>query len=115
MAKSRKRSKKKEIEETLPYTEGDGSVYRKDEKGNINIEKVVNGAVTAVKNFKIAKPEIDGVDFKKFAKTLKNLNITEEEFRERYAEKDIEGVNTGGIVGDIANEIIRNKYSDTNK
>ena len=36
-----------DIEEVLPLTQGDGSIYRKDETGAVCHEKVVTGAETA--------------------------------------------------------------------
>lgn len=109
----KRRNKKKDIEDTLPLTEGDGSIYRKDNDGKVNLEKVVSGAVNAAKNFKIVKPSIEGIDFNKFKDAFKNVKISKEEFLAKYNKDEIESVNKGGVVSDIANKIIKNKYGDT--
>ena len=62
-----------DIEEMLPLTEGDGSVYRKDEAGEVNHEKVSTGAEHARVTFKMAMPKLQGPDFATFMEAAKHL------------------------------------------
>ena len=45
-----------EISEVLPLTQGDGSIYRKDETGHVNHEKISTGAEKARVSFKMTMP-----------------------------------------------------------
>ena len=65
-----------DIEETLPLTQGDGSIYRKDDTGAVNHEKVVTGAENARVSFKMAMPKLQSPDFKNFLDAAKNLAET---------------------------------------
>ena len=100
-----------DIEEVLPLTQGDGSVYRKDETGAVNHEKVVTGAETARVNFKMTMPKLQSPDFKSFMEAAKHLKDTGVvKFVKTYSDDDIEKVKTGGIIGAMANEIIKRQH-----
>ena len=100
-----------DIAETLPLTQGDGSVYRKDETGAVNHEKVVTGAENARVSFKMSMPKLQSPDFKSFLDAAKNLKETGSiKFVKTYSDDDIEKVKTGGIIGAMANEIIKKKH-----
>ena len=55
-----------DIAEVLPLTEGDGSIYRKDETGVVNHTKVVTGAEHERVNFNMSMPKLSSHDFKTF-------------------------------------------------
>ena len=100
-----------DIEEVLPLTQGDGSVYRKDETGAVNHEKVVTGAETARVNFKMTMPKLQSPDFKSFMEAAKHLKDTGVvKFVKTYSDDDIEKVKTRGIIGAMANEIIKRQH-----
>ena len=100
-----------EIEEVLPLTQGDGSVYRKDETGAVNHEKVVTGAERARVSFKMSMPKLQGPDFKTFMEAAKHLKETGVvKYVKTYSDDDIEKVNTGGIIGAMANQIIKKQH-----
>lgn len=103
-----------EIEEALPLTQGDGSVYRKDETGNVNHTKVITGAEHARVTFKMVMPELSSPDFKSFIMAAKNImkNGSIQIIAATYSDDDIEKVKTGGITGTIANEMIKKKYGE---
>lgn len=101
-----------DIEEILPLTQGDGSIYRKDEEtGIVNHEKVVTGAETARTTFKMSMPKLQSPDFKNFMEAAKHLKETGViKLAKTYSNDDIEKVKTGGIIGAMANEIIKKKH-----
>lgn len=101
-----------DIAETLPLTQGDGSIYRKDEEtGQVNHEKVSLGAEHARVDFKMSMPKLQSPDFSKFIEAAKSFTEdTEIKTVKTYSEEDIEKVNTGGIIGAIANEMIKKKH-----
>lgn len=100
-----------EIAETLPLTQGDGSIYRKDETGHVNHEKVATGAESARVNFKMNMPKLSSPDFKTFISAAKQIAETgTAKILKTYSESDIDKVKTGGISGAIANEIIKKKH-----
>ena len=100
-----------EIAEALPLTQGDGSVYRKEETGAVNKEKVVTGAETARVNFKMTMPKLQSPDFKSFMEAAKHLKETGVvKFVKTYSDDDIERVKTGGIIGAVANEIVKKTH-----
>ena len=100
-----------DIEETLPLTQGDGSVYRKDETGAVCHEKVVTGAENARISFKMTMPKIQSPDFKNFLDAAKSLAETGSiKFVKKYSDEDIEKVKTGGIIGAMANQIIKKQH-----
>lgn len=100
-----------DIAEALPLTEGDGSLYRKDETGQVNHEKVSTGAETARVSFKMSMPKLSSPDFKTFISAAKQIAETgTTTLLKKYSESDIDKVNTGGITGTIANEIIKKKH-----
>jgi len=101
-----------EIEETLPLTQGDGSVYRKDETGNVSHTKVITGAEHARVTFKMSMPQLSSPDFKAFMAAAKNIMKNGTIYVAAYSDSDIEKVNTGGITGSIANEMIKRKYGE---
>ena len=103
-----------DIEEVLPLTQGDGSIYRKDEEtGQVNHEKVVTGAETARTTFKMSMPKLQSPDFKSFMEAAKHLTETGTvKVSKTYSNDDIEKVNTGGIIGAMANEIIKQKHGE---
>ena len=102
-----------DIAEVLPLTQGDGSVYRKDEEtGKVNHEKVSTGAETARVSFKMSMPKLQSPDFKSFmeaAKHLKETGVVKIPGK-KYSEEDIERVNTGGIIGALANQIVKKQH-----
>ena len=105
-----------DIAETLPLTQGDGSIYRKDEEtGEVNHEKVVVGAEHARVNFKMSMPKLQGPNFSKFIEAARTLSEfkPEEDLVKKYSDTDIEKVNTGGIIGTIANEMIKKKHGES--
>lgn len=100
-----------EIAETLPLTQGDGSLYRKDETGHVSHEKVATGAETARVSFKMNMPKLSSPDFKTFISAAKQIAETgTTTLLKKYSESDIDKVKTGGITGTIANEIIKKKH-----
>ncbi len=100
-----------DIAEALPLTEGDGSLYRKDETGQVNHEKVSTGAETARVSFKMSMPKLSSPDFKTFISAAKQIAETGTTgLHKTYSESDIDKVKTGGITGAIANEIIKKKH-----
>ena len=102
-----------EIAEVLPLTQGDGSIYRKDETGAVNHEKVVTGAEHARVNFKMSMPKLQGPDFATFMEAAQYIMETGNiKPVKTYSEADIESVNSGGIIGSLANEIVKKKHSE---
>ena len=102
-----------DIAEALPLTEGDGSIYRKDEEGNVCPEKVVQGAEHERVNFRMRMPEIHSPDFKKFLSDVNQLVETGTiKTAKTFTAEAIESVKTGGIIGSIANEIIKSKHGE---
>jgi hypothetical protein len=103
-----------EIAEVLPLTQGDGSVYRKDEEtGVVNHEKVSTGAEKARVSFKMSMPKLASPDFKSFIAAAKAVAETGTiAFVKTYSDDDIDRVKTGGITGAIANKLIKNKYGE---
>lgn len=101
-----------DIEEVLPLTQGEGSVYRKDEEtGKVNHEKVSTGAEKARVSFKMSMPKLQSPDFKSFMEAARHLKETGVvKFVKTYSDDDIEKVKTGGIIGAMANEIIKKKH-----
>lgn len=100
-----------DIAEVLPLTQGDGSVYRKDETGAVNKEKVVTGAEHARVNFKMTMPKLQSPDFKTFIAAAKSVAETGTvKFVKTYSDDDIERVKTGGIIGAMANQIIKKQH-----
>jgi hypothetical protein len=100
-----------EIEEVLPLTQGDGSIYRKDETGHVNKEKVTTGAEKARVSFKMSMPKLSSPDFKTFISAAKQIAETGTiALVKTYSDSDIDKVKTGGITGAIANEMIKKKY-----
>ena len=103
--------KLEDIAETLPLTQGDGSLYRKDESGHVSHEKVATGAETAKVSFKMNMPKLSSPDFKTFISAAKQIAETgTAKIIKTYSESDIDKVKTGGISGAIANEIIKKKH-----
>lgn len=101
-----------DIAEVLPLTQGEGSVYRKDETGTVNHEKVVTGAEHARVNFRMSLPKLQGPDFTTFKNAAEYLSATGYiKPVKKYSEEDIESVNSGGIIGSMANEIIKKKHT----
>ena len=103
-----------DIAEILPLTQGDGSVYRKDEEtGKVNHEKVSTGAETARVTFKMSMPKLQSPDFKSFLDAAKNLAQTGTiKMVKTYSDDAIERVNTGGIIGNIANKIVKKQHGE---
>lgn len=102
-----------DIAEVLPLTQGDGSVYRKDDTGKVNHEKVSTGAEKAKVSFKMSMPKLSSPDFKSFISAAKQIAETGTiAFVKTYSESDIDKVKTGGITGAIANQMIKKKYGE---
>lgn len=103
-----------DIAEILPLTQGDGSVYRKDEEtGKVNHEKVSTGAETARVTFKMSMPKLQSPDFKSFLDAAKSLAQTGTiKMVKTYSDDAIERVNTGGIIGNIANKIVKKQHGE---
>ena len=103
-----------DIAEILPLTQGDGSVYRKDEEtGKVNHEKVSIGAETARVSFKMTMPKLQSPDFKSFLDAAKSLAETGTiKMVKTYSDDAIERVNTGGIIGNIANKIVKKQHGE---
>lgn len=104
-----------EIAEVLPLTQGDGSVYRKDEEtGKVNHEKVSTGAETARVNFKMSMPKLQSPDFKSFMSAAKQFaeNTPPPKTVKTYSDDAIEKVKTGGIIGNIANQIVKKQHGE---
>lgn len=104
-----------EIAEVLPLTQGDGSVYRKDEEtGKVNHEKVSTGAETARVNFKMTMPKLQGPNFASFMEAAKNFATSSPppKIVKTYSDEAIERVKTGGIIGDIANKIVKKQHGE---
>ena len=102
-----------EIAEILPLTQGEGSIYRKDEEtGMVNHEKVVTGAETARVSFKMSMPKLQSPDFKSFIEAAKHFaeSSPPPKVVKTYADEAIERVKTGGIIGDIANKIVKKQH-----
>ena len=104
-----------DIAEILPLTQGDGSVYRKDEEtGKVNHEKVSTGAETARVSFKMSMPKLQSPDFKSFLDAAKSLAETGTiKMVKTYSDDAIEKVNTGGIIGNIANKIVKKQHGES--
>jgi hypothetical protein len=104
-----------DIAEILPLTQGDGSVYRKDEEtGKVNHEKVSTGAETARVTFKMSMPKLQSPDFKSFLDAAKSLAQTGTiKMVKTYSDDAIEKVNTGGIIGNIANKIVKKQHGES--
>ena len=102
-----------EISEVLPLTQGDGSIYRKDETGQVNHEKISTGAEKARVSFKMTMPKLSSPDFKSFISAAKSIAETgTTAFVKTYSQSDIDKVKTGGITGAIANQMIKKKYGE---
>ena len=103
-----------EIAEVLPLTQGEGSIYRKDEEtGKVNHTKVISGAETARVSFKMSMPKLSGPDFKGFIEAAKAVAESGTiAFVKTYSDDAIERVKTGGITGAIAHKLIKNKYGE---
>ena len=103
-----------DIAEALPLTQGEGSLYRKDEEtGKVNHTKVSTGAEKARVSFKMSMPKLSGPDFKGFIEAAKAVAETGTiAFVKTYSDDAIEKVKTGGITGAIANQLIKNKYGE---
>lgn len=96
-----------EMEEVLPLTVGDGSVYRTetDNEGvrHVNKEKVM---ITGQQLGNQIKPNWKGLP--RFTEDYKYIASTGR--TKTYSHETISKVNTGGIVGNLANQVIKNKY-----
>ena len=103
-----------DIAETLPLTQGEGSIYRKDEEtGAVSHEKVFTGAEHARVNFKMTMPKLQGPDFTMFIEAAKNITLSNmTKTVKTFSDEDIEKVNSGGIIGSLANEIIKKNHSE---
>lgn len=104
-----------DIAEILPLTQGDGSVYRKDEEtGQVNHEKVATGAETARVSFKMSMPKLQSPDFKSFMEAAKQFaeSSPPPKIVKKYSDEAIEQVKTGGIIGNIANKIVKKQHGD---
>lgn len=101
-----------EIAEVLPLTQGEGSLYRKDEEtGKVNHTKVSTGAEKARTTFKMSMPKLASPDFKSFIAAAKAVAETGTiAFVKTYSDEDIERVKTGGIIGAMANQIIKKQH-----
>ncbi|MCM1265723.1 MAG: hypothetical protein NC200_05945 [Candidatus Gastranaerophilales bacterium] len=103
-----------DIAEVLPLTQGEGSLYRKDEEtGKVNHTKVSTGAETARTSFKMSMPKLSSPDFKSFIAAAKSVaEAGSIAFVKTYSDDAIDRVKTGGITGAIANKLIKNKYGE---
>lgn len=103
-----------EIAEVLPLTQGEGSLYRKDEEtGKVSHTKVSTGAEKARTSFKMSMPKLSSPDFKSFIAAAKSVAESGTiAFIKTYSDDAIEKVKTGGITGAIANKLIKNKYGE---
>ncbi|MCD8378180.1 MAG: hypothetical protein LUB59_05275 [Candidatus Gastranaerophilales bacterium] len=101
------------MEEALPLTVGDGSEYRTDvdDRGikRVNKEKIVQGMKAAVNTYKPELPTLSGAKFVAFVKAAKTVA---QGYLPQYTDDDITKVNSGGIIGNIANNLIKNKYGE---
>jgi len=104
-------------EDALYYTEGEGSEYRTtvDENGTkrVNKEKVVKGAERAKVDFKFSLPKLTGPSWDDFKDAFKMVATTGTIQQAFYDSGDIEKVNTGGFIGNIANKVIQKKYGQS--
>jgi hypothetical protein len=74
-------------------------------------KKGMTGAETARVNFKMTMPKLQSPDFKSFMEAAKHLKDTGVvKFVKTYSDDDIEKVKTGGIIGAMANEIIKRQH-----
>lgn len=95
------------FENTLPLTVGGKEAdYRKDENGRVSHQKVEENAIKIGSNIKI--PEHSGQNFLDWIKGYNDVATTGS--IQTWSNETIEGVNTGGLIGNIANQIIKNKH-----
>lgn len=97
------------MEEVLPLTVGDGSEYRTetDERGvrHVKKEKIINTGRQLAPQI---KPNWKGLP--KFTEDYKC--VVQKGHVKTYSNKVIKGVNTGGVIGNIANKFIQKQYGE---
>lgn len=97
------------LENTLPYTVGDKAGYRTDVEGNrLTSTDFKNIAIKIGDNFKLKTPIPSGQNFLDWVKGYNDVATTGS--IQTWSNETIEGVNTGGLIGNIANQIIKNKH-----
>lgn len=97
------------FENTLPLTVGDKAGYRTDVEGNrLTSTDFKNIAIKIGDNFKLKTPIPSGQNFLDWVKGYNDVATTGS--IQTWSNETIEGVNTGGLIGNIANQIIKNKH-----
>lgn len=97
------------FENTLPYTVGDKAGYRTDGEGNrFTSTDFKNIASKIGDKFKLRTPIPSGQDYLDWVKGYNDVATTGS--IQTWSNETIEGVNTGGFIGNIANQIIKNKH-----
>lgn len=94
------------FENTLPLTVGGKEAdYRK----NISHSEISRRAIEIGSNFNMKIPELSGQNFLDWINGYNDVATTGS--IQTWSKETIEGVNTGGLIGNIANQIIKNKHS----
>lgn len=97
------------LENTLPYTVGDKAGYRIDEKGNrLTSTDFKNIAFKIGDNFKLRTPRLSGQNFLDWVKGYNDVATTGT--IQTYSNEEIESVNTGGFIGNLANAFIKQQH-----
>lgn len=97
------------LENTLPYTVGDKAGYRTDVEGNrLTSTDFKNIASKIGDNFKLRTPRLSGQNFLDWVKGYNDVATTGT--IQTYSNEEIESVNTGGFIGNLANAFIKQQH-----
>lgn len=97
------------LENTLPYTVGDKAGYRTDVEGNrLTSTDFKNIASKISDNFKLRTPRLSGQNFLDWVKGYNDVATTGT--IQTYSNEEIESVNTGGFIGNLANAFIKQQH-----
>lgn len=97
------------LENTLPYTVGDKAGYRTDEKGNrFTSTDFKNIASKIGDKFKLKPPIFSDQNYIDWIKGYNDVATTGT--IQTYSNEEIERVNTGGFIGNLANALIKQQH-----
>lgn len=97
------------LENTLPYTVGDKAGYRTDVEGNrLTSTDFKNIALKIGGKFNLKPPIPSGQNFLDWVKGYNDVATTGT--IQTYSNEEIESVNTGGFIGNLANAFIKQQH-----
>lgn len=97
------------FENTLPYTVGDKAGYRTDVEGNrLTSTDFKNIALKIGGKFNLKTPIPSGQNFLDWVKGYNDVATTGT--IQTYSNEEIESVNTGGFIGNLANAFIKQQH-----